>query len=260
MTGGRSTPASVRTVLRGARAAFVFLTRLPCGGFPYSDAEWRWSSAWFPAVGVVVGAASAAAWLAVDAAGPWVAGAFAVTAGMLLTGAFHEDGLADTADALGGVGDRDAVLRILKDPRVGSFGALALVMSVILRLSLLVALAGAAPIALVLAHGLARVGPVWLMVALPYVTAQRAKSRDVTRAQATQALWATALGGGVLGAGMLLGALRPGGAAAAVALLVALTLLAGWRFRARVGGVTGDFLGAVEQVGEVAVLAALLLG
>jgi adenosylcobinamide-GDP ribazoletransferase len=75
------------------------------------------------------------------------------------------------------------VLRILKDPRVGSFGALALVVSVLLRVALLASLDRAAPVALVLAHTLARVGPVWLMVGLPYVTGDDAKSRDVTRAR-----------------------------------------------------------------------------
>ena len=167
----------MRTTLRGARAAVVFLTRLPVGGFPYTEAEWRWSSAWLPAVGALVGAASAGVWLLLEPAGAAVAAAFAVTASVLLTGGFHEDGLADTADALGGGADPETVLRILKDPRVGSFGALALVVSVLLRVALLASLARAAPVALVVAHTLARVGPVWLMVTLAYVTGEGAKSR-----------------------------------------------------------------------------------
>jgi len=247
------------TSLRGARAALVFLTRLPVGGFPYTKDEWRWSSAWFPAVGALVGAASAGVWLLLEPAGAGVAAAFALTAGMLLTGGLHEDGLADTADALGGGTDRDAVLRILKDPRVGSFGALALVVSVLLRVALLASLARTAPVALVLTHTLARVGPVWLMVALPYVTGDGAKSRDVARARAPQGAVATVLGALALGAAVTLDVLTGVRAAVLVCVLVALVLLAGWRFRARVGGVAGDFLGAAEQVGEVAVLTALAL-
>jgi adenosylcobinamide-GDP ribazoletransferase len=249
----------VSTSLRGARAALVFLTRVPVGGFPYTKDEWRWSSAWFPAVGALVGAASAGVWLLLEPAGVWVAAAFAVTASMLLTGGLHEDGLADTADALGGGADRDAVLHILKDPRVGSFGALALVVSVLLRVALVASLAGTAPIALVLAHTLARVGPVWLMVALLYVTGDGAKSRDVTRARTPQGAVATALGALALATAVSFGVTTAAGAARLVVALATLTIFLAWRFRARVGGVTGDFLGATEQVGEVAVLTVLAL-
>src|SRR5262245_30138900 len=95
-------PPSLRTLARAARGALTFLTRVPAGGYPYSDAEFRWSSAWFTAVGALLGAVYAALWWAVDAAGPLVAATLVLACALLVTGAFHEDGLADTADALGG--------------------------------------------------------------------------------------------------------------------------------------------------------------
>src|SRR5438045_786510 len=125
-TAGRSADrAGPGTVVRGLRAAIVFLTRVPAGGFPYREPEWRWAPAWFPLVGAGVGAvAGGVAWLAAGA-GSLVAGALAVIASLLVTGAFHEDGLADTADALGGAYDREKLFAILKDSRIGSFGGAA---------------------------------------------------------------------------------------------------------------------------------------
>ncbi len=262
----------MRTSLRGARAAFVFLTRLPLGGFPYSAEEWRWAAAWFPLVGLVLGGACAAVWGLVAPLGPWVAAMSVLVVSILLTGAFHEDGLADTADALGGATDREEIFVILKGSRIGTFGALALVTSIAFRLVLLAQLGSAAPAsalaagasplaaapaALLLAHGLARVGPVWLMVALPYANAAAAKSGHVTRAGAAQAGVATAVG--VAGAGAVAaGAIGAIGVVAAFAAMALATALCGLRFRARAAGVTGDFLGATEQVNEIAILGAVL--
>lgn len=247
----------MKTFLRSARAAFVFLTRIPVGGFPYSREEWRWASGWFPFVGLAIGALCAAIWALASPLGPWVAGMTALVASILLTGAFHEDGLADTADALGGAYDRETIFKILKDSRVGAFGALALVISIAFRLVLLAAIGPVAPAALVLAHCLARVGPVWLMAALPYVSAEEAKNRRIARAGVAQAVMAgmIGVGGGALvsaGAVGVTGALAAGGAMAAA------TVLCGWRFRARTDGVTGDFLGAAEQVNEIVILLAVL--
>lgn len=244
----------MRTVLRGGRAALVFLTRIPVGGFPYTKKEWRWAPAWFPFVGAVIGAACAGVWHVVAPLGPWIAAMAVLVASMLLTGAFHEDGLADTTDALGGAHDRTRMLEILKDPRVGTYGALALAVSVVFRLILLVRLGIAAPAALIVAHCLARLGPVWLMVAMPYVSPASAKGRNVARAGTAQGLLATLLG---LGAAALLN--TPTTLAAAVTAMALATALCGWRFKARAGGVTGDFLGATEQINEIVILLALLV-
>lgn len=246
----------MRTVLRGARAALVFLTRVPVGGFPYSAEEWRWASAWFPLVGLVVGGVCAAVWWLVAPLGPWVAAITVLVVSILLTGAFHEDGLADTADALGGAYDRAKIFVILKDSRVGAFGALALVISIAFRLVLLARLGSAAPAALLLAHCLARVGPVWLMVAMPYVSDAASKSRQVTRAGVAQGVLATAVGVAAVGGLTVVGGSI--NATAAFAAMILATAVCGWRFRARAGGVTGDFLGAAEQVNEIVILFTIL--
>lgn len=250
----------MRTALRGARGAFVFLTRVPVGGFPYSAQEWRWASAWFPLVGLVVGTVCAAVWWLATPLGPWVAAITVLVASILVTGAFHEDGLADTADALGGAHDRTKIFVILKDSRVGAFGALALVVSIAFRLVLLAGLAGVAPAALILAHCLARLGPVWLMVAMPYVSDAAAKSRQITRAGVAQGVLATAAGVAVAGAVVLVGgAVNAAAALAAFAAMALATAFCGRRFHARADGVTGDFLGATEQVNEIVILFTILV-
>lgn len=247
------------TALRGLRAALTFLTRVPVGGFPYSEAEWRWAPGWFPAVGLLIGCVCAAVDLALLPAGPWPAATASVIAGLLLTGAFHEDGLADTADALGGAYTRERLLEILKDSRVGSFGAAALTMALLLRVACLAALGPAAPAALIVVHACSRVPPIWLMRALPYVTSDAAaRSRLVARPGDAQVLLATASGGLVLLAAIALGPLSTAQAGALALVGVGAALVAGWRFVVRAGGVTGDFLGATQQVVEGLGLLALL--
>jgi adenosylcobinamide-GDP ribazoletransferase len=250
-------PASAFTLVRAVRAAVVFLTRVPLGGFPYREAEWRWAPAWFPLVGAAVGAVAAVvSWLA-RGAGPFAAAALAVSAAMLVTGAFHEDGLADTADALGGAYDREKLFVILKDSRIGSFGAAALVMSLVLRVALLAQLGPAAPLALVLSGALSRVPPVWLMAALPYVTSpEAARSRPVARGGPAQALWATGVAAAIAAGSH---AFTLSGALAAAGVALGSALVCGWRFQVRAGGITGDFLGATQQVAECALLLALVL-
>jgi adenosylcobinamide-GDP ribazoletransferase len=247
-------------VLRGARAAFTFYTRIPVGGFPYDPADWQWASGWFPMVGACLGGLLALVWLAVERAGPLAAAALVVAVGMLLTGAFHEDGLADTADALGGAYERTRLFEILKDSRIGSFGASALIVVLVLRIALLARLQPIAPLALVLTGCLSRTPPIWLMVALPYVTSNAAsRSGSVARITRAQAMLATACPLLLTGTFLWKGWLE---ASTAWALLGAgglTALVCGWRFRVRAGGLTGDFLGATQQVGECALLLVLAL-
>jgi len=246
--------------LRGIRAAVTVLTRLPVGGFPYSDADWRWSAAYLPFVGTLLGAVLGGAWLLTVRAGFLVAAVVVVAASLLLTGAMHEDGLADTADALGGATTRERVFAILKDSRIGAFGSAALAVTLLLRVALLARLGAAAPIVLIFVSGAARLVPVWLMAALPYVTdAAVAKSRSIMAAGRAQVAVAT---GWVLAVGIalcMLHALSGVEIAAASGSAALMALVCGARFRARVGGITGDFLGAAEQVSECTMLLALAL-
>jgi adenosylcobinamide-GDP ribazoletransferase len=248
--GGRGLP-----ITRGVRAAFAFFTRLPVGGFPFSDRELAWAPAHAPLVGVALGAALGLLHACFFPLGALAAATLVLGVSMLLTGALHEDGLADTSDALGGGYDRNSIFAILKDSRIGAFGAAAIAISVLLRASLLARLADACLWALPLTWCAARVGPVWLMTLLPYVTPTRdAKSESVVRTDWRQALVATAwfLGAAACAVGQgFVDLPRTGLAAAAV---VAITALTGFRYYQRLGGITGDFLGATEQLAEIAVL------
>lgn len=244
--------------LRGARAAVVFLTKIPVGGFPYRADELTWAPGWFPLVGAAIGLGLGAVAVGARSLGTFVAATLAYAAGLFLTGAFHEDGLADTADALGGTTSRERIFEILKDSRIGSYGGVALIVSLLLRIGLLARLMDGPWFALVWSQAAARLGPVWLLAALPYVTpGHTSKSRSVTQASWRQGLLATVLtivvGTALVATGLGSAAeLAVSGGGAAV-----VTVTVGFRFHRRAGGVTGDFLGATEQLAEGAILLGL---
>lgn len=246
--------------------ALQFFTRIPVTGrlsdwVGYSPAMLRASAAHFPAVGWVVGAAGAAVFAAAAALWtPTVAAVLCTVATVLMTGAFHEDGLADTADGLGGSATRERAIEIMRDSRVGAFGAIALVLALGLKVALLASLAGqgvpTACTVLVAAHVLSRFAPLAVMRALPYVGGEGGKAKPMADAVsggavAVAALWclpAVALlvsyAGPAHGAGALAAAVLAG--AAMVRLL-----------RRRLGGFTGDGLGATQQLSELAIYLAV---
>lgn len=245
--------------LRGLRCAIIFLTRIPVGGEHYRDDDWRWSTGWFPAVGGVIGIALACLWsLCSPALTPWVIASLTLMVSQLLTGGFHEDGLADTADALGGAYTQDRILDILKDSRVGAFGAMALCTMLMLRASLWVELHHSIWMALILSQCLSRVVPIWLMVSMEYVTkTEAAKSRLVTRARLPQMCLATALGLLVIGLTWYIDQVSTQQVINLILAMTASYALCYWRFKVRLGGITGDFLGASQQVSECAILIGL---
>jgi adenosylcobinamide-GDP ribazoletransferase len=244
--------------IRGIRAAFVFLTRIPVGGFPYRREDWTWAAAHSPLVGLVVGAITGGIDHLLLPLGALPAAILAIGASLLVTGAFHEDGLADTSDALGGGYDPARVLAILKDSRIGTFGGAALVVSIAGRAALLTELGSAGLWAMPLVGCLARTGPIWLMAGLPYVTStSEAKSRDVARGGPPQAIVATVWFVGASAVATMSGWITMARAGALIVTVMAVALLTGWRYRRRLGGITGDFLGATEQVGELCALAVL---
>jgi adenosylcobinamide-GDP ribazoletransferase len=130
--------------LRVLLTGVMFLTRLPCPAWVGHDAEYlARSTVWFPAIGAVVGAFGAAAFaLAALGLPPLVAAAISTVATVWLTGAFHEDALADSCDGFGGGWGKDQILAIMKDSRVGSYGVVGLALVLAAKLGALAALAG----------------------------------------------------------------------------------------------------------------------
>ena len=255
----------LRHELRLFFVALQFLTRLPVP-------RWvGWQPAWlnacvrhFPLVGALVGAAGAAvACSALLAWPPLVAAALAVAATLWLTAAFHEDGLADSFDALLGAAPREKALAIMKDSRIGSYGALALGLVLGLKLALLALIAqrGAAPAAAALlgAHVLSRAAPLDVMYGLPYVSdPSGAKSKPLAESAGP----ATVLTGLAwsLPALLLLGWVH-GPLSLGLAVLGWMLALGAMRrtLRRRLQGFTGDTLGATQQLCELALYLGLAL-
>lgn len=260
--------------LRHWLLALQFFTRIPVTGrlaawVGYSPAMLRASAAHFPAMGWVVGglgAAVAAALLLALPAGPYaplVAAAFSTVATVLLTGALHEDGLADVADGLGGSAERGRALEIMKDSRIGAFGALALALALLCKAALVALLAArgvqAVCAALLLGHVLSRFWPLLVIRFLPHVgDAAGSKSKPLADEIAGRSLLAALVW--VVPALALVGWMQ-GAMAVGAALLLSLVA---WGlllrlFKRRLAGFTGDCLGAVQQAVEIAIYLGLAL-
>lgn len=255
--------------------AVQFFTRIPVTGklaawVGFSPAMLRASAAHFPGVGWLVGVASAAVlWGLVWAlpevpAASWVAAVLCTVFSAMLTGAFHEDGLADTADGLGGSMNRERALDIMKDSRVGTYGALALVLIVLLKISLLTMLlqVAALPVAVAAvfgAHVVSRFLPLWIIRSLPHVgDTLQSKSKPLADQIGNGSLLAAAVWAAL--AFGLLYVLEPGMPWWAGTLGAVLALGYMWRLlQRRLAGFTGDGLGATQQLCEVAFYLGLLL-
>jgi adenosylcobinamide-GDP ribazoletransferase len=231
--------------------ALGLLTRLPVTVDPEVARRRGAAAAWaYPLAGLVVAVCAAAlgwAALAVGLPGALAAGLVLATQ-TILTGALHEDGLADTADGLWGGWDRDRRLEIMKDSRIGTYGVIALVLSFGLRWSALAALAPVMGPALLAAALLSRAGMTAVMGCLPPARdggLSRGVGCPATRAWGAACAIAVGLSFAVAGPVALGMALAAGFTALACAAIA----------RSRIGGQTGDILGATQQVAEIACLA-----
>jgi adenosylcobinamide-GDP ribazoletransferase len=240
-------------LVRDIRIAILICTRLTFGYSGHIGSVELVRASWaLPVAGIVVGAAGAAAfWAATALRLPaTIAAALALVATLLLTGSLHEDGLADTADGFGGGWDRTRKLEIMRDSRLGAYGACAIAMSLLLRWAALAAMASPvrAAAALVAAHVSARaVLPAFMHVVPP------ARVDGLSARAGQPALRAAAAAAFV---GVLTLALTMGFTAAVMGLLLAMIagfLTAGLCLR-QIGGQTGDVLGALEQVVEIIIL------
>lgn len=255
------------TFLRHYLLALQFFTRIPITGrlaqwVGYSPALLRASAAHFPGVGWLVGALAAAVYAGVALAlpgtlfTPLVAAIFCTVASVLLTGGFHEDGLADVADGLGGSAERARALEIMKDSRIGAFGAMALVLALLCKVGLLAVLGatdlGLACLALLAGHVFSRGLPLLLVHALPHVGDSATSKSKPLADQISPAALLTAFSWCFLAMVLVIWAsdalfFVAGAACAGLALI-----WMGRLFARRLQGFTGDALGATQQVCEIA--------
>lgn len=237
-------------ILQDMATAFQFLTRLPLSRLPYDPNALSRSAKFFPLAGLAIGVLGSVfyLWLArhLPAA---IAALLTLVLFVLATGGLHEDGLADVADAFGGGWNREQVLAILKDSRIGTFGTLAILVSVGLRVLLLANLpVGRFAAYVISGHVLCRWTALPLGCALP---AARESSGQGARL-------ARQISGGSLAIGTLITVVT-----VAYALrremwvpflsTVAITFASGLYYWRRIGGVTGDCFGATNQLAEIAV-------
>lgn len=243
-------------------AAVIFLTRLPVrwkGDWP-QDMNRR-ALPWFPIVGGLIGAGGGICYWFLSIAGltPMLAAIVTVAALTWLTGALHEDGLADVADGFGGGRDAASKLSIMKDSRVGTYGSLALILVVLARVGVLATLADPRAVALALigAHAFSRGLLPLVKMALPDARTQGV-SADQGRPDRARALVALLIGFTL--ASTALGKLNLDSGLVSLTIM-AVSAGAVWALaqlaRRQIGGVTGDVLGAGQQMAEIAFLLAL---
>jgi adenosylcobinamide-GDP ribazoletransferase len=236
--------------LRRFLHALQFLTRLPAPRFAeFSPEDLSRSAVWFPLVGILIGAALAAAVWAGGQASPWIGALIGLVVWVWITGGLHLDGLGDVADALAAAHrSPERFLEVLRDPHVGAFGAMAITLQLIAKLVLLAELAGTpAWPALVLVPAWARWGTlVWSLTVPPLASGSGERfswqiSRPTVAVQGLVLVLASAWLAPIL----------------LVALLVVWAITFYWRYR--LGGITGDCLGASVEMTETALLLAVAL-
>jgi len=247
--------------------AVQFFTRIPVPDWVgHSAQQLDQSARYFPLVGMVVGGLAALVfWLAAFALPLTLAVALSMLASILITGAFHEDGLSDFVDGMGGGYTREKILAIMKDSHVGAYGVIAIVLVLLVKFQALLALSSGHSLtvmmaAMVAAHAISRLMAVSIMLTQKY-------ARDDDSARAKPAAQNLSKGSFAI-------ALLTGAAAIAVLLMAGCSLISvltafasalllrgylGWQMQKKLGGYTGDCLGAVQQISEIGFYLGLLV-
>ena len=241
--------------------ALGFFTRIPVPAWvPWSSERMHHAARYFALVGWVVGGAGALGYLALAwLLPPAVAVILSMALTIRLTGAFHEDGFADSCDGLGGGWDKAQVLAIMKDSRIGSYGTIGMVLLLMAKAAALIELAGTSPataaLALLVAHPLSRLAATTVLHALPYARSDDGSKAAPVAQRLNRAELAMASAFGLLPALVLLTPLQT---LAVLALAALVTLWLARLFVRRLGGHTGDLLGAVQQAAELACYVGIL--
>ena len=249
-----SLKSSIRREWQAFWLAIGFLTRIPMlARIDYSPALMNQSSVYFPAVGLILGALYATLfWLIAPFWSPWVCVLLVIGFHLWITGAFHEDGMADSIDALGGGYTVEARLRIMKDSRIGTYGTVALVIALLLKAALL---SGSSHVALLLlvTPCVSRLTPLVLMRTLPYVSdPDNSKSKPVAEAFSGKRLVAATAFTGLVG--LIFSVSFPMLLVFAAASIGIVGILWGWQLKRDLGGYTGDALGASVVFSELVLL------
>lgn len=242
--------------------ALGFFTRVPVPDFAdFQEADLNYSAKYFPLIGIIVGLVGAGIYvLSAKFLPQSIAVLISMSSTVYLTGAFHEDGLADSVDGLGGGWQREQILTIMQDSRLGTYGAVALFFVLFAKFQLLNALnMTLIPFILIAGHAISRLSAVWMMATLNY-----AKPMGKAKPLATQMRLPALILANIFGLlpylGLLLFVISHQHSASAVVRFVLLTLIPmlvvgiWWRHKIKhwLAGYTGDTLGAMQQMTEVA--------
>ncbi|MHB1373374.1 MAG: adenosylcobinamide-GDP ribazoletransferase [Thauera sp.] len=243
--------------------ALGYFTRIPVPGWvAWVPERLAHAAPFLPLVGWVVGGAGAASLLLLTQILPAsMAVILSMAVTIRLTGAFHEDGFADSCDGLGGGWEKAQILAIMKDSRIGSYGAIGIVLMLLAKTAALIELARVSPTtaaaALFTAHSLSRLAAVGVLHALPYARSDDSSKAGAVVQRLSGAGLAMAGAFGLLPAALLLAPLQ---GLSALVLTALVTLWLARLFLRRLGGHTGDLLGAVQQAAELTCYVALLVG
>ena len=249
--------------------ALGFFTRIPVPNFVnFQESDLNHSTKYFPLIGLIVGLVSAIVFYISALIFPQtIAVLMSMASTIYLTGAFHEDGLADSADGLGGGWQREQILTIMQDSRLGTYGAVALFLMLFAKFQVLAVLHTHWDIlGLIAAHALSRLCAVWLIASLPYAKPSGKAKPLSTQISGSGLIWANFFGLLPTLILLLLMYIATDGywkiTLVFVALLALLIAIIWWWWRRlllrRLGGYTGDTLGAMQQMTELAFYIAAL--
>ncbi len=239
--------ASIKKEWRLWLVALIFFTRIPVRVSDFQDADLNRSGKYFPLVGILVGLAAAASFgLAIVMLPLPLAVLISMAATIALTGAFHEDGLADAADGLGGGWEKEQVLTIMQDSRLGSYGAIALFMVLLAKFEALTHLSAPLLPGIMLAgHSLSRFAALLVIYTQSYVRAE-GKAKPLATQLSGRELFVAGL------FGLLPLALLSPRLWLALVPVILVWLWFSRKLKKRLGGYTGDCLGAMQQLCELA--------
>ncbi|MCR4317199.1 MAG: adenosylcobinamide-GDP ribazoletransferase [Planctomycetes bacterium] len=239
----------------------MFFTRIPCPGFTdHSDEYLSNSSRYFSIVGIIVGGVSASVYYySLFVFDPAISILFGMTTTLLLTGAFHEDGLSDFCDGFGGGWSKDDIIRIMKDSRIGTYGTIGIVMSTGIKFAAINSIgyqfgATKTAIAIISAHALSRFATSTLLLTLPYAKDEESKAKPAASGMNLISFVVC----GVFGTVPLL-LFSDYRVFVALAPVFAARFYLSRKFWKKIGGQTGDCAGATQQICEAIFYLSLLV-